>query len=72
MHRMRNTAGLGLLALLTVALATVTATAGAGDGKAREYVVVYERGVSAADGRAARPPTARTRPSRARAPCGSA
>jgi subtilisin family serine protease len=53
MHRMRKTAGLGLLALLTVALATVTATAGAGDGKSREFVVVYEQGVSGADGRAA-------------------
>jgi lantibiotic leader peptide-processing serine protease len=53
MHRMRKWAGLGVLALLTVALAAVTATAGAGQGKAREYVVVYEQGVSAAEGRAA-------------------
>jgi subtilisin family serine protease len=53
MDRMRKKTGLGLLALLTLALATVTATAGAGDGKARDYVVVYEHGVSAADGREA-------------------
>jgi len=53
MHRIPKKAGLGLLALLTVALATLTATAGAGDGKAREYVVVYEQGVSAAQGRQA-------------------
>jgi subtilisin family serine protease len=53
MRRMRKQPALGLLALLTVALATVTATAGAGDGKAREYVVVYDQGASAAEGRQA-------------------
>jgi subtilisin family serine protease len=53
MYRMRTKAGLGLVALLTVALAFVTSTAGAGDGKAREYVVVYDQGVSAAEGRQA-------------------
>jgi subtilisin family serine protease len=53
MHRMRKQPALGLLALLTVALATVTATAGAGDGKTREYVVVYDQGASATEGRQA-------------------
>jgi subtilisin family serine protease len=53
MHRMRKKPIIAMLALLTAALAAVTATAGAGDGKAREYVVVYEQGVSAAEGRQA-------------------
>jgi len=51
MHRMRKKGMLGMLALLTLSLAAITATAGA--GAKREYVVVYERGVDAADGRAA-------------------
>ena len=53
MHRMRKWVGLCLLALMTAALAAVAATAGAGDVKAREYVVVYDEGTSAAEGRQA-------------------
>jgi subtilisin family serine protease len=51
MRSMRKRGGLGLLAVATLALAATTATAG--DGKAREFVVVYAPGVSAADGREA-------------------
>ena len=53
MLRMRNQGGFGLLALLMVALGAIVASAPAEGGEAREYVVVYEDGVSAADGRAA-------------------
>jgi subtilisin family serine protease len=49
MHRMRNKGGLVLLALLTLALAAATATADS--GKTREYVVVYDQGATAAQGR---------------------
>ena len=46
--------GLGLLALDDGSRSQPsTATAGAGDVKAREYVVVYEQGASAAEGREA-------------------
>ena len=53
MQRMRNKGSLWLLGLLTVALGAITASAGAGDDKAREYVVVYEQGVSASEARQA-------------------
>ena len=48
MGRMRSKGGLIALALLTLGLAATTATAG--QGKAREYVVLYGNGTSAAEG----------------------
>jgi subtilisin family serine protease len=51
MHRMRKKGMFGMLALLTLALAAATATAD--NGQVREYVVVYDQGVSAAEGRKA-------------------
>ena len=53
MQRMRKKGGLGLLGFLLVALAAIVATAPAEGGEAREYVVVYGDGVSAAEGKAA-------------------
>ena len=53
MPRMRKKAGLGLLSLLAVALAAIVATSPAEGGLSREYVVVFEQGVSAAQGKAA-------------------
>ena len=53
MQRMRKRGGLVLLGLVAMALAAVTATAPADDTEVREYVVVYDEGVSAAQGREA-------------------
>ena len=48
MLRIRDKGGLIVLALLTLGVAAATATAGS--GKAREYVVLYAEGTSAAEG----------------------